>query len=184
MSPKLLLHICCGPCATEVVRRLKDEYEVVGFFYNPNIYPIDEYQRRLAEVQRLATSRDVSIEVGGYDHPRFLELVRGLEDEPEGGGRCRVCFRMRLEQTARKAVETGCLVAASTLTIGPNKRADVINPIGRDVCAAHGVGFMEADWKKKDGFRRSVKMSRELDLYRQDYCGCEFSMRSRRIRTE
>lgn len=177
MKPKLLLHICCGPCATEVVRRLQDDYEVVGFFYNPNIEPEDEYLRRLASVQHLSAAWHVLVDVGLYEPERFLAVARGFEDEPEGGTRCERCFRLRLEETARRAAANGCTVVASTLTIGRNKRADVINRIGRAACAPLGLEFLERDWKKQDGFNRSVAYSRELGLYRQDYCGCRFSKR-------
>jgi len=177
VKPKLLLHICCGPCSTEVIRRLKDEYEVVGYYYNPNIHPEEEYHKRLMEVERLSALWRVLVDVGQYEHERFLEVARGMEGEPEGGRRCAACYRLRLEETARKAKENGCTVVASTLTIGPHKKASVINAVGRDACAQHGVCFLEADWKKKDGFKHSLELSKELGMYRQDYCGCEFSAR-------
>jgi len=177
MKPKLLLHICCGPCSTEVIRRLLPDYQVVGFFYNPNIHPGDEYLRRLAEVQRLSAHWRVLIDVGPHDHDRFLEAVRGLEAEPEGGRRCEACYRLRLEEVAKAAAGNGCTIVASTLTIGPHKPAATINAIGREVCAARGLQFLEVDWKKQDGFRHSVELARELSLYRQNYCGCEFSRR-------
>lgn len=175
MKPKLLLHICCGPCATEVIRRLRLEYEVVGFFYNPNIAPDDEYHRRMMEVQRISALWRVLVDSGPYEHDRFLEAVRGAENEPEGGHRCTRCYRLRLEATAARAAENGCSFVASTLTVGPHKRAAVINAVGVEACARHGVGFLEADWKKQDGLRRSIEHSRELGLYRQNYCGCEFA---------
>ncbi|MEO0081551.1 MAG: epoxyqueuosine reductase QueH [candidate division WOR-3 bacterium] len=175
MKPKLLLHICCGPCATHVVRRLSDQYELTGFFYNPNIAPEDEYLRRLVAVQELSAQWHVPVDVESYAHDRFLETVHGLEDEPEGGRRCEACYRLRLEAAAAAARANDCAIVASTLTIGRNKKASVINAIGREACAAHGLRFLEADWKKQDGFRHSVELSRELGLYRQSYCGCEFS---------
>ncbi|UCG43985.1 MAG: epoxyqueuosine reductase QueH [candidate division WOR-3 bacterium] len=178
MKPKLLLHVCCGPCATEVVVRVQDEYEVVGFFYNPNIFPEDEYYKRLEEVHRLSALWHVLVDTGDYDHGRFLELVQGLEREPEGGRRCEVCVRMRLEAAAKAARANGCSIVASTLTIGPSKKAGTINRIGREACAGQGVEFLEADWKKKDGFRRSVELSKDIGMYRQDFCGCEFSRRT------
>jgi predicted adenine nucleotide alpha hydrolase (AANH) superfamily ATPase len=177
LKPKLLLHVCCGPCATEVVTRVQHEYELVGFFYNPNIFPEDEYYKRLKEVQRLSALWHVLFDTGEYDHDRFLELVQGLESEPEGGRRCEVCFRIRLEAAAKAAKANGCSIVASTLTIGPSKKADIINRIGREKCAELGVEFLEADWKKKDGFRRSVELSKNMGMYRQDYCGCEWSQR-------
>lgn len=177
MKPKLLLHICCGPCATEVIRRLKDDYEVVGFYYNPNTYPEDEYNKRLMEVQRLSALWRVLVDTGPYDHGRFLELARGLENQPEGGSRCHACYRLRLEESARRAADNGCTHLATTLTIAPMKRAAVINPIGREAATRHGLVFIEEDWKKRDGFKHSIEISKDLGLYRQNYCGCEFSVR-------
>ncbi len=177
MKPKLLLHICCGPCSTEVIRRLKDDYEVVGFFYNPNIHPEEEYSRRLMEVQRISALWRVLVDVGPYDHERFLAVAHGLEGEPEGGRRCVACYRLRLEAAAHRAAENGCTHLATTLTIAPMKRAAVINPIGREAAGRCGLGFLEEDWKKRDGFKHSVELARDLGLYRQHYCGCEFSHR-------
>ena len=177
MKPKLLLHVCCGPCSTEVIRRLKDDYEVVGFFYNPNIYPEEEYNKRLMEVQRISALWRVLVDVGGDNHERFLAVARGLETEPEGGRRCLVCYRLRLEEAALRAAENGCTHLATTLTIAPMKKAAVINAIGREAAARHGLVFVEEDWKKRDGFKRSIELSRDLGLYRQNYCGCEFSRR-------
>jgi predicted adenine nucleotide alpha hydrolase (AANH) superfamily ATPase len=178
VKPKLLLHICCGPCATEVIRRLKDDYEVVGFYYNPNTYPGEEYNKRLMEVQRLSALWRVLVDVGPYEHERFLEAARGLEQEPEGGSRCHACYRLRLDESARRAADNGCTHLATTLTIAPMKRASVINPIGREAAARHGLVFVEEDWKKRDGFKHSIELSKDLGLYRQNYCGCEFSRRS------
>jgi hypothetical protein len=173
VKPKLLLHICCGPCAAGAILRLQQEYELVGFFSNSNIHPEAEYWRRLAAVQQLAAAWHLLVDVDEYDHGAFLERARGLEQEPEGGERCAACFRLRLERA------NGCSLVASTLTIGRNKRAEVIDPIGREVCRAAGVEFLAGDWKKRDGQRASVECARELGLYRQDYCGCEFSRRDR-----
>jgi epoxyqueuosine reductase len=177
VKPKLLLHVCCGPCSTEVIKQLKSDYEVVGFFYNPNISPEAEYFRRLAEVQRVSALWRLLVDTGEYEHGRFLAVADGLEHEPEGGLRCEACYRLRLDETARRAAANGCTVVASTLTIGRNKKAAVVNRVGRDACAKLGLEFLEADWKKKDGNLRSIELSRELGLYRQEYCGCEFSGR-------
>jgi predicted adenine nucleotide alpha hydrolase (AANH) superfamily ATPase len=177
VKPKLLLHICCGPCSTEVIRRLKDEYEVVGLFYNPNIHPEEEHDKRLMEVQRVSALWRVLVDAPTYDHARFLSVARGLEQEPEGGRRCVACYRLRIEEAARRAADNGCSHMATTLTIAPMKKAGVINPIGREAAERHGLTFVEKDWKKQDGFKHSVELSRELGLYRQDYCGCEFSRR-------
>ncbi|MBM3322923.1 epoxyqueuosine reductase QueH [candidate division WOR-3 bacterium] len=180
MRPKLLLHICCGPCATEVIRRLAEQHEVVGYYYNPNICPEEEHDKRLMEVQRLSALWRVLVDAGPCDHERFRECVRGLENEPEGGARCERCYRLRLEQAAVAARANGCTHLATTLAIAPMKRASVINPIGMAAAERHGLHFVAEDWKKKDGFRRSVELARELGLYRQHYCGCEFSHREER----
>ncbi len=152
---------------------------MVGFFYNPNIFSEEEYRRRQEAVQRLGSLWQVPIEYGQYEYERFREAVKGLENEPEGGKRCEVCFRLRLERCAVWAKERGCRALASTLTVGPNKRADVINRIGREVAAGIGIEFIERDWKKRDGFKHSVEISRRLGLYRQHYCGCEFSLKEK-----
>lgn len=157
--------------------RLQNDFEPVGFFYNPNVHPEDEYYRRLKEIQRLSALWHLLVDTGEYEHGRFLELVRGLEQEPEGGRRCEVCIRMRLERAAGAARNNGCTVVASTLTIGPSKRAGVVNRLGCEAGARHGVRFLEGDWKKQDGFRRSVELSRGIGMYRQISCGCEFSQR-------
>jgi hypothetical protein len=177
VKPKLLLHICCGPCSTEVIRRLMGDYEVVGFFYNPNIFPEEEYHKRLMEVQRISALWRVLVDVAPYNHERFLQAARGQEAEPEGGSRCHACYRLRLEEAARQAADNGCTHLATTLTIAPMKRAAVINPIGHEAAARHGLVFVEEDWKKRDGFKHSIELSRDLGLYRQNYCGCEFSRR-------
>jgi predicted adenine nucleotide alpha hydrolase (AANH) superfamily ATPase len=173
--PHLLLHICCGPCATTVIKRLKNEYKITGFFYNPNIFPLEEYQRRLESVQKLAQASKINILTDIYQHEAFLAAIRGWENEPEGGKRCEVCYRLRLSETALMAKKLGLGTVASTLTVGPNKKAEVINNIGRKVSLPLGLKFLAEDWKKKDGFKESVAISHLLGLYRQHYCGCEFS---------
>jgi len=167
-----------------VVRRLQPIYQVTGFFYNPNIFPEEEFRRRQDAVRRLSLLWHIPIEYGPYEYGRFREAVKGLENEPEGGKRCEVCFRLRLEECGKRAREIGCGAIATTLTIGPNKRADVINQIGRDVAAMAGIEFIERDWKKRDGFKHSVEISRELGLYRQVYCGCEFSIKEKAGRNQ
>ncbi len=174
----LLLHICCGPCATAVIERLRDDYDLTGFFYNPNIDPPEEYERRLEACREVCRRMNVPLVEGDYDSGRFLETVRGLESEPENGARCPVCFRLRLNETARVAREKGFDLIASTLTIGPMKKAAVINPIGFEEAEAHSLVFLDGDWKKRDGFKRSCELSREFDIYRQHYCGCRFSLRN------
>ena len=174
--PRLLLHICCGPCATAVVERLIDDYDITGYFYNPNIHPEEEYSRRLEAARAAAERFGIPFVEGRYDPEAFFEAVKGLEHEPENGVRCTVCYRMRLAATAEYAARNAFDCIASTLTIGPQKKAAVINPIGKDAAETAGVGFFEGDWKKKDGFKRSLELSYEMGMYRQHYCGCVFSM--------
>jgi predicted adenine nucleotide alpha hydrolase (AANH) superfamily ATPase len=183
MAERILLHICCAPCATTVVRRLKEAgYDVHGFFYNPNIQPEKEYYQRLLEAQRLCKLWSIPLEIGDYDWDRWQAEVRGLEGAKEGGERCRVCYRFRLAATAEKAKELDIGIIATTLTISPHKRPDVVNPIGKEVCAELEIKFHEADWKKQDGFKQSLDTSRELHIYRQDYCGCKYSLKESEAR--
>ena len=174
VKPRLLLHVCCGPCATEPLHRLAEEYAVSGLFVNPNIAPEEEFLRRAVAVEKLAAAWHFPLEVAPYDHDRFLRAVAGLEAEPEGERRCSVCYRLQLAATAERAAACGCSHFASTLTTGPRKPAAVINPIGEELARRWGVTFVAGDWKKQDGFRRSIARARELGLYRQHHCGCEF----------
>lgn len=179
MQPKtrLLLHICCAPDATVVVERLSAEYDLAVYFYDPNIHPEEEYRLRCDEMQKLADRLGIPFFEGEYDADRWFGMVKGLEHEPEGGARCAVCFRMRLERAARFAAEKGYRIFTTVLTVSPHKDADLINRLGREAAASHGVEFIEGNFKKKDGFKRSVELSREYGLYRQDYCGCLYSHR-------
>jgi len=157
---------------------------VAGHFYNPNIHPEDEYQRRISEMEGYARSIGLPLLVSQYDSERWREAVRGLENEPEGGRRCLVCYRLRLEETAALARREGFTHFTTTLSISPHKRADAINAIGRDVAARFGLSFYAADFKKKDGFTKSLRLSGEAGLYRQGYCGCEFSLSERGRRND
>ncbi|MEO0107662.1 MAG: epoxyqueuosine reductase QueH [candidate division WOR-3 bacterium] len=189
-SRRILLHICCAPCATTPIRRLQDSgYDVLGYFYNPNIHPEKEYYQRLLEVQRLCRLWQISLELGEYDWDRWQAEVRGLESEPEAGRRCPVCFRFRLQATAELALARNVPEITTTLTLSPRKRAEIINLIGQEVCAATGdeegenaIRFYPADWKKQDGHKQSLEVSRQLNLYRQDYCGCRYSLAQREER--
>ncbi len=182
-QPKLLLHICCAPCATWVFETLKREFDVTGFFYDPNIHPREEYDRRRWEMHRLAQEVGLAVIDGEYAVEKWHDAVRGHEDDPEGGRRCELCYDHRLERAAAYAAKHGFEWLATTMTISPHKRADVINPIGAHVCAKYGLQFLEADFKKQAGFEHSLRLSKEHGLYRQDYCGCEFSRRERDART-
>jgi len=173
---KLLLHICCGPCATSVIERLADDYDLTGFFFNPNIHPEEEYTRRLDAAREVCSRLNVPYITGDYNPDQFFEAVRGLEDEPENGARCKVCYRLRFAETAGLAKERGFDIFASTLTLGSMKKAAVINPIGFEEAEKAGIEFLDGDWKKKDGFKRSCELSHEYGIYRQNYCGCTFSI--------
>jgi len=177
--PRLLLHICCAPCSTHVFRTLTEEFEVVGFFYDPNIQPQEEYEARLCDAQRLAALYGFRLITGEYDVERWKGSIAGFEEEKEGGERCKICYRVRLQRAARAAVEEGCEYLATTLTISPHKKASIINPIGEEEAGRAGVEFFPADFKKKDGFKLSCRLSRELNLYRQDYCGCIYGLKQR-----
>jgi predicted adenine nucleotide alpha hydrolase (AANH) superfamily ATPase len=177
MKPKLLLHICCAPCSTHVVEVLREDYDLTGFFYNPNIHPEREYRLREAEMRKYARRIGLEVVWQEYDDDRWFEIVKGLEDAPEGGERCFLCYRMRLEKAAQYAKENGYRFLTTTLSVSPHKNALKINEIGSEVAELYGVQFHTADFKKKGGFERSVRMSKEAGMYRQVYCGCIFSQR-------
>lgn len=174
---KLLLHICCGPCATSVIESLHGKFAVTGYFFNPNIHPDEEHTRRLAAAREVCEKMKTPFVVVEHEPESFFSAVRGLEDQPENGARCLVCYRLRMARAARFAAEHSFDVMASTLTVGPMKKAALINPVGHEEARRAGVEFLGADWKKKDGYRRSCELSREFGIYRQRYCGCVFSIR-------
>jgi epoxyqueuosine reductase len=176
-KPRLLLHGCCAPCTPHVAALLRAEFDVTVFFFNPNIHPPEERRHRAEEMRRLCGEVALSFVEGADDAAAWREVVRGLEDEPEGGRRCEACFRFRLERAAREAAERGMPWFTTTLTVSPLKRAAVVNAVGCAAAVVTGVQFFEADFKKKDGFKISCELGRQHGLYRQDYCGCEFSMR-------
>lgn len=174
-SSKLLLHVCCAPCATASLERLRQEGEVTLFFSNGNLFPAGEYERRLAAARQLAESTGAPLVVDAYEHGAWREFVAGLEAEPERGARCLRCFEFSFRRAARYAEANGFAGLATTLTVSPHKRSADIFRIGREVWE----GFVEIDFKKGDGFRRSLELSKSLGLYRQNYCGCEFSLQDR-----
>ncbi len=174
---KLLLHVCCGPCATAVIERLAPAYDLTCLWYNPNIEPLEEYNRRLEAARTVAASTAVRLVEGPYDNEMWRRAVAGYESEPEGGARCAICFRYRLAFAARYAAEHGFACFTTTLTISPHKNAEAINRIGQAIAADHGLAFLAENFKKRGGFQRSVELSKKLGLYRQDYCGCLFSRR-------
>lgn len=173
----VLLHICCAPDAAHGVPELSERFEVTGLFFNPNIRPGEEYDRRLAATRRLRDAAPFPLEVAGGGEDEWEEAVRGLEDEPERGRRCEACIRMRLARTAREAKERGLSAFGTVLTVSPKKDAAMVNRIGREEGEKAGVPFVEADLKKRDGFRKSVEASKRLGLYRQTDCGCRYSAR-------
>ncbi|MBC7185583.1 MAG: epoxyqueuosine reductase QueH [Calditrichaeota bacterium] len=176
--PPILLLACCAPDATVAIERLSPDWEVTVFFYNPNIHPRAEYELRLAEMQKVAEAMQVPLIAGPYEDELWFATVRGLEGEPERGRRCHVCFRMRLEATARQATELGVSVFTTTLTVSPHKDARTIFALGQELAAQYGLEFLAANFKKQDGFKRSIELSKALGLYRQNYCGCLFSRRN------
>ena len=182
VRPKLALHSCCAPCSSAVLERLNEAFEIVVFYYNPNIAPEEEFRHRVAEQRRLAAEmplRDVKVAEGPYDAERYYELVRGHESDPEGGARCAICFEMRLRRTAEFAREIGADYFTTTLSISPLKDAQLLNELGARIAAEAGIKYLHSDFKKKDGYKRSCALSEEYGLYRQDYCGCAFSRRER-----
>ncbi|HOO42120.1 MAG TPA: epoxyqueuosine reductase QueH [Bacteroidales bacterium] len=177
---KLLLHVCCGPCSTTALERLYPEYDITVFYYNPNTAPQKEYLLRRDEARRVTRDifgSEIDFLEGEYCPDAFLEAVKGYENEPEGGRRCEICFRMRLEETARYARENGYSHFCTTLTLSPHKNAILINRIGEELTHKYkGLTYLPSDFKKRNGFGRSVEISKKYELYRQEYCGCIFSM--------
>ena len=172
---KMLLHSCCGPCSTAVIDFLKNDYDLTIFYYNPNIDTQEEYLHRLNEQKRYCKVVNVEVIEEGYKSEDFLSQVKGLEKEKEGGARCPVCFKIRLRRTAQVAKEKGFDCFGTTLTVSPHKNAEIINAIGKEVEKEEGIEFIEGNYKKKDGYKKSIILSKEYNLYRQNYCGCKFS---------
>lgn len=173
---KILLHCCCAPCAAYVIKKLQERYNVTLFYFNPNIFPEEEYKKRLNETKSYLKKIDIPLLEGEYDHNWWLKQVRGFENEPERGKRCKICYKLRLEETAKRAKRLGFNLFCSTLSISPHKDAELINKIGRDLLNKYNVQYLESDWKKHDGFKKSCDISKEQGFYRQEYCGCEFSL--------
>ncbi len=175
----LLLHACCAPCATHVIEQLSRSYSVTALFYNPNIQPDEEYQLRLQAMRRLCRFTNTQLLVEPCAVSVWDRWVQGLEDEPEQGQRCLQCFTGRLEFCVRMADQLDFPWVATTLTVSPRKPAAAINAIGVSVAANARTCYLESDFKKKDGFKRSCELSKHYDLYRQNYCGCLYSLRDR-----
>lgn len=178
-APTLFLHGCCAPCSSYVLEYLSDYFQITLFYYNPNISPRAEYDRRAAEVRRLVAElpakNRVTLLEGNYDPEPFFELARGHEAEPEGGERCALCYALRLREAARLAKQGGFDYFTTTLSISPYKNAQKLNEIGAALEREFGVRYLYSDFKKRDGYRRSIALSERYGLYRQNYCGCVFS---------
>ncbi|MCD8012860.1 MAG: epoxyqueuosine reductase QueH [Lachnospiraceae bacterium] len=186
-APTLLLHSCCAPCSSYVLEYLSRYFRITVLYYNPNIYPEEEYFRRMEEQRRLIEEmgakqvlpNPVSLIEGRFDSREFYEAVRGLEQIPEGGARCEACFRLRLGEAARAASDGGFDYFTTTLTISPLKNAQKLNEIGEALAGEYQIKWLPCDFKKRNGYKRSVELSAEYGLYRQDYCGCVFSKQER-----
>lgn len=175
LRPRMLLHTCCAPCSTHVLELLRDAFDLTLYFYDPNIHPREEYELRRDEMRGYAEGFSIPFIEGPYDVERWFQLTRGHESEREGGSRCFICYEMRLREAARFAGEKGFEYFGTVLSISPHKNAEKINEIGLSLAAEYNIKYLEADFKKRDGFKRSILLSREQGLYRQDYCGCVFS---------
>jgi predicted adenine nucleotide alpha hydrolase (AANH) superfamily ATPase len=177
--PKLLLHSCCAPCSSSVLQTLTPHFDIFIHFYNPNISPAEEYSKRLAEQKRLLEEMEFSSQItlleDIYDPQTFFSAVSGLEQEPEGGLRCTKCFALRLGRAAQKAAELDMDYFTTTLTVSPHKNAALLNELGLRLGEQYQIPFLCSDFKKKEGYKKSILLSSQYNLYRQDYCGCVFS---------
>lgn len=181
--PTLLLHSCCAPCSSYVLEYLSQYFKISVYFYNPNIYPAEEYSRRVEEQKGLISALKVKHEIkfieGKYDTEKFYNISRGLEEEKEGGARCFKCYELRLKEAAVISKEKGYDYFTTTLSISPHKNAQKLNEIGKVLSEKYDTKYLYSDFKKKEGYKRSIELSNEYDLYRQDYCGCIFSKNER-----
>lgn len=178
VKPTLLLHACCAPCSSGVLPVLVEHFKITIFFHNPNISPESEYNYRLEELKRLVGEMgysDIEIVEPEYKEEEFLAIAKGREDLPEGGARCKDCYRLRLSATAEYAKEKGFDYFTTTLTVSPYKNAEYLNEIGRELSDEYGVKYLLSDFKKKEGYKRSCENSKKYGLYRQIYCGCVYS---------
>ena len=181
----LLLHACCAPCSTACLERVANFFKVTIFYYNPNITDESEYKKRIEEIKKLLTLINPKYKVelleGDYDPNKFFDMSKGLENEPERGKRCYKCYEMRLEETAKIASKLGFNNFCTTLTLSPHKNANWINEIGEKLNNEYDSNYLYSDFKKKEGYKRSIELSKEYNLYRQDYCGCIYSKRDRQV---
>ncbi len=181
--PTLIIHSCCAPCSSYVLEYLSRYFKITVLYYNPNIFPKEEYEYRISEQERLIDSmqfvNDVKLIASGYTPEDFYSAVKGNENEPEGGKRCRLCFNVRLRYTAALAKKMNFDYFTTTLSISPLKNAEVLNKLGAEIGKEYGVEYLQSDFKKRNGYKRSVELSKEYGLYRQDYCGCIYSKMER-----
>lgn len=177
--PRLFLHSCCAPCSSYTLEYLSNYFDITVYYFNPNISPKEEFDKRFAEQKRLIDSlpakNPIKLVLGEYNYDDFLQIARGYENVAEGGERCFRCYRMRLESTARIAKEQGFDYFCTTLSISPLKNSQKINQIGYEVAQQYGIKWLPSDFKKREGYKRSIELSREYNLYRQNFCGCIFS---------
>lgn len=180
-NEKLLLHVCCAPCSSHVLELLENEYRITAYFYNPNITEQEEYEKRIAELRRFVSETpftgDVAVEEGEYAPELFFEMADGLEEEPERGKRCYKCYELRMRRAAEYAKENGYDLFTTTLSVSPHKNAAWLNEIGQRLSEELGIAYLYSDFKKKNGYARSIQLSKEYNLYRQNYCGCVYSRR-------
>lgn len=181
--PSLFLHSCCAPCSSYVLEYLSEYFKITVFYYNPNIYPDSEYYKRVEEqkyfIEVFPAKNKINFLEGNFDKERFYEISKGFENIPEGGERCFRCYELRLEETARLAAENHMDYFTTTLSISPLKNADKLNEIGQKIADKYGISYLFSDFKKKNGYKRSTELSKEYNMYRQDYCGCVFSLKER-----
>ncbi len=173
----ILLHSCCGPCSTACIERLKDDFNITILYYNPNIEPKEEYEKRKREQKRLLEILDIAFLDCDYDNETWKRITKPFADDLEGGRRCSVCFGIRLKYTAKKAKDLDYDYFGTTLTVSPHKNSVIINNIGNEIGEKLGIKYLMADFKKRDGYKRSIELAKKYNLYRQDYCGCLYSKR-------
>lgn len=177
-KPRLLLHVCCAPCSSYVLTYLCDYFDITILYYNPNISPYEEYEKRLNEAKRLIkelNKENIHIMECAYENEEFESIAKGLEDAPEGGIRCRKCYKLRIEKAAKYAKENNFDYFTTTLTISPLKNSQVLNQIGKELEEKYNVKYLYSDFKKKEGYKTSIILSKKYNLYRQNYCGCIYS---------
>ncbi len=171
-KPKLLLHVCCAPCSSAVIEKISKFFDITYLYFNPNIYPENEYFKRKEEFSKL----NIKVVDLGYNHNEYLNLVKGHESDIEGGDRCRICIAYRMNKAFSYAVENNFDIVTTTLSISPHKDCEFINSLGESLEKKYGIKYLHADFKKENGYLRSTQICKEKGIYRQDYCGCEFAM--------